>query len=185
MDSVYGLMQSTILTIPRGRKGLPALQIDIQEISNVLKRVSELERMTVYTYPELITKINGALIQAARLTAIIDIECREAANSLDVAEAIARLERAEAVLSQKGIKSSADTRDAAVTLDPDVQDAIQRRDALNALSEWSRNVRMSLERMYYTAKQIVELSARMTGDAKTPTAELSATELDKAGPYKV
>lgn len=182
MDAVYGLLESTTLMIPRGRKGLPALQIDIKEISDVLKRVTELERLTIYSYPELITKINSALIQSTRLTAIIEIEYREAQNALEVAEAVARLEKAEGVLQQKNVKSSADTRDAAVTLDPDVQEALQRRDALTALVEWSRHIRLSLERMYYSAKQIVELTSKTNVDFKVNME--GASDTTTIGPYK-
>lgn len=163
-------IESATIIIPRGRKGLAPITMDIQSITQVLSRIKELEALNVATYPEFITSINLALVQAGRLTALVEIEYKEALNSLDVAEAIARLEKAESVLQSKGVKSSADTRDAAVTLDPDVQEAIQRKDVLAAMFEWVKHLRVSVERLYFSAKQVMEFAdkSKLTMQAGSP-----------------
>lgn len=155
----YDILGSKYIMIPRGGKGLPPLQFDLTEIHEMLSRTSELERLTPLTYPEFITKVNLALIQVGRLLSLLEIEYRDAQNLLNEVEAVARLEKAEEYLRVKGVKSSADTRDAAVTLDPDVKEAAHKRDYLLSLVEWAKFLRLSLDRMYYTAKQIIELTS--------------------------
>lgn len=157
-----GILSSKYIMIPRGGKGLPPLQFDLTEINEMLSRTSELERLTPLTYPEFITKVNLALIQAGRLLSLLEVEYRDAQNLLNEAEAVARLEKAEEYLRVKGVKSSADTRDAAVTLDPDVKEAAHKRDYLLSLVEWAKFLKLSLDRMYYTAKQIIELTSTVT-----------------------
>lgn len=155
----YGLGSETSLTIPRGRDNLPPLIFDMTEIYRILARTSEIERVTPATYGQLVTEFNMGMIQLNRLVALVEIELQEAKNALDIVEATILLERVDGYLNQKGIKSSADTRKAAIILDQEYQAALHKRDALRAISEYVKGLKESLERAYFSAKQVAEFTS--------------------------
>lgn len=159
LNDGYGLGSETTLQIPRGHKGLVPMTFDMTDIYRVLSRTSEIERVTPASFGELVTDFNMGMIQLNRLIGIIEIELKEAENSLDMAESIALLERVEDYLKAKNIKSSADTREAAKILDPDVQEAIRKKDALTAISEYVKGLKMAVERAYFSAKQVAEFTS--------------------------
>lgn len=156
----YGLGSETTLMVPRGNSGLPHMSFDMTEIYRIVGRTKEIERVTPATYAELITDFNVGMIQLNRLIGLIEIELNESVNNLEMTESIALLERVEDYLKSKNLKSSTDTREAAVKLDKDVQDALRRRDALKAIQSYVSGLKNSLERAYFSAKQVSDLVSR-------------------------
>lgn len=155
----YGLGSETVLQIPRGHKGLVPIVFDMTDIYRIVGRITEIERVTPATFGELVTDFNKGMIQLNRLIGIVEIELKEAENTLDMAESVALLERVEDYLKIRGIKSSADTREAAMILDPDVQEARRRKSALLAISEYVKGLKEAIERAYFSAKQVAEFTA--------------------------
>lgn len=156
----YGLGSETTLMIPRGNVGLTPMKMDMTEVYRIIGRTSEIERVTPATYGELVTDFNMGMIQLNRIIGIIEIELGEAENSLEMAEATALLERVETVLELKKVKSSADTREAAVKLDVEVIEATRKRDALKAISSYVGGLKHSLDRAYYSAKEVTGFTSK-------------------------
>jgi hypothetical protein len=156
----YGLGSETSIVIPRGHAGLPPMVFDMTSIYKIVARTAEVERVVPATYAALVTDFNMGMIQLNRLVGLIDIELRESENGVDMARAIASLERVEPFLESKKIKSTADSRDAAITMDKDVQSAIRTRDALLATLAYAKGLKESLERAYFSAKQATDLISK-------------------------
>jgi len=116
--------------------------------------------VNVATLGPLITDFNMAMIQLNRLIGLVEHELRESENHLSIMESISLLERADKFLSERGQKSSADTRKAAVATDPEVVEATRRRDSIQAISVYVRGLKEAVERAYYSAKLIIEMKAK-------------------------
>ena len=153
----YGLGSETTLHIPRGNQGLAPMMVDMTEIYRIVSRTKEIERVTPASYAELITDFNMGMVQLNRLIGLIEIEKTEAENNLEVMRSIVLLERVENYLKARNIKSSTDTREAAIMVDKDVQDAIRRKDALTAIQAYITGLKHSLDRAYFSAKQVTDL----------------------------
>lgn len=170
-DNNWSVLGSGVLIqIPRGLKGIAPMPFDMKDIYRVMARTVEVKNVNPKTYGMLICDFNQARVQLNRLIGLVDIELREAKNSLNLAKSVAVLETVEDFLALKKIKSTADAREAAVTTDPEVQEAIRRHDSLTAISEYVKSLREDIDRAYFSAKQISEMTSkdpyqkRLTGE---------------------
>lgn len=148
------------LVIPRGRAGLAPMEIPLKAIHDIEARIPEIQRSTPTTLPDLVTQFTIGILKMSSIMAMVDLEVRDAKRTLDHARAVANLERSEAVLKAKSVKSSADTRDAAITLDPDVQTARERLDALTAAQYFLTGKNNAIEMAYHGAKKICDIFIR-------------------------
>lgn len=148
--------KSTVLTIPRGQKNLPPLLMDISEIVSALDLSRDLMGINIATYPQIISAINTALVQCTRLITTIDLELKDVSHNLEKAEAVVRLEKADSVISGKGLKTSADLRDAVVAIDLEVSELTNKKNMLVALLKYAENMKSDLERIYFSAKYVLD-----------------------------
>lgn len=158
--------EQTSLTIPRGYVPNEVMHLDIGEVNRIESRIPEIVRANPMTLTELIVDFNIALSRLSSLVARVELEMRDAERANKEAVAIALLEKVEDILKAKGIKSSADMREAVVTLDPDVKDSQQRYDILKSVSTFLSHKRSAIELAYYSAKKVNELnqlSTQMSG----------------------
>ena len=156
--SVLG--SETTLQIPRGLKNMPPLAFDVKDIFRVLARTQEVRNVNPVSYPSLVGDFNQARVQLNRLIGLVDIELREAKNGLKLTKAVSLLESADSFLVKKGLKPTADYREAAVLTDPEVQEAIRREDSLTAISEYVKSLKDDMDRAYFSAKQICEMVSK-------------------------
>jgi hypothetical protein len=157
-DDGYGLGTETTLNIPRGTLGLPSLQFDMSEIYRVVSRTKEVERVNVANYAMLVSEYNMGMIQINRLIGLVELELNEAQATHETVRAIAMLEKVDAYLAAKQIKSTADVREAAVMLDLDVQKARRNADALKAIKIYVAGLKESLVRAYFSAQHATEIA---------------------------
>lgn len=154
----YGLGSETSLMIPRGDKSLPAMYIEMTEVYRTISRIKEIPRVNTATYAELVTDFQTGMIQLNRILGLIELEYDEAKEALKHFKAVALLEKVEAVLAIKKIKSSQDTREAAVITDPDVIEATKRTNSLNALSRYVAGLKESLNTAYFSAQKAADFT---------------------------
>lgn len=152
-----GLTDEGYLVIPRGKKGLQPLSINLKLILASESKIEEIRRATGTTLPDLITSFILALNHLAKAIAVVELECREAKRYLDESKSVALLEKVEEVLRTKNIKSSADTREAVIILDPEVRDAQGRVDTLTAIQTFLYNKHGVIDRSYHGAKKICDM----------------------------
>lgn len=159
-NSLDLLGSRTAIMIPSGLKGVQATKFDMSDIYRVLDRCKEVATINPHNYGMFVADLNQTRQQVNRLIGLVDIELREASNGFNLAKAVASLETVEKFLAEKKIKSTADAREAAVMTDPDVQEAIRRKDALTAISEYVKSLREDMDRAYFSAKQIAEMKSK-------------------------
>lgn len=156
----YGLGSQTSLMVPRGNKGLAPLNFNMTNVYRVVGRTEEIQRVTPASFPELVTDFNLGMIELNRIVGLIELELKESEHTLDTLEAIAQLEKTEAYLKARNLSSTADNRKAAVVLDPDVQAATRNRDAIKAILFYVSGLKDSLERAYFSAKHVAEMTGK-------------------------
>lgn len=159
------------LILPRGRSGVGGvLIIDIREIDQYEGRIAEIARATPLTLPDLITDFNLAIAKISRAAVQVEIELRNAERALSEAKSCAILERVEDFLRAKNIKSTSDTREAAIDADVDVKMAKEKVDILKAVSTFLKDKTKAFEMAYYGAREVTRMNT------KTPDQRLTGGE---------
>jgi hypothetical protein len=141
-------ISNNAITIPRGKRGLSPITIDISKVQSIESRIPELARSTPITMPELVTQFTIGIAEMARLIALVQIELNDAERALDESRSISLLERAEDVLRSKGIKSSADY---------DVKEARETYDILKAILSFLHGKRDAIEMAYHGTKKVCDV----------------------------
>ena len=161
------------LIIPRGRKGLDPLSIHLKDIHDIEARIPEIKRSTPITLPDLVTEFTLGILKMSKILAMIELEVNEAKRTLEHDRAVALLEKADADLTLRKVKSSTDTREASIALNPDVMDSQSRLDALLAVKSFLMGKNNALEMAYHGAKKICDVYI------KTPSSPLYGGEKDE------
>ena len=89
---------------------------------------------------------------------MVDYEVSQASTNVDRVEAVILLDKAADILKKKGISSSADMREAVVQTDPEYQDAVNRLQALKAMSALLKGKLETFKRAYFDAKDVIKLA---------------------------
>jgi hypothetical protein len=150
-------MGSDLLIIPRGRPGLSPLKMDLGDIRRIADRLPEIKRATAMTLADLIVDFNIGLLRLAKAISIVDLELKEAEMQYKEVKSMAILEKIELILKDKGVKSTSDTREAAMYLDPAVKEARGRMDLLTVVSTYLRDQHHAFELAYNGAKKICDI----------------------------
>jgi|GEM_PF-3790032 len=156
--------QNNMLIIPRGRPGLPAISIDLTRIVQIENRIPEMARASAITAGELIMEFNSGLLHIARAISLVELELYDAEQALEETEAEALLDRVEKVLSFKNVKSSADTRAAALALDREVSASRSRVSGLKVTADYLRSRMKAVEYAYHGTKKILEINNRLSSE---------------------
>lgn len=145
------------IVIPKGKKGSEYMTVDLSAVYVVESRIPEIQRSTPVTLPELVTVFITGLLQITRIIALVELETKEAKRVLEHTKAVVLLERVEAILKEKSIKSSTDTREAAILLDPEYAEAREKYDILTAIQTFLAGKHNAIENAYHGAKKICDV----------------------------
>lgn len=156
--------QNNQLIIPRGRPGLPAISIDLTRIIQIENRIPEMARASLVTAAELIMEFNSGMLHLARAISLVELELYDAEQALEEIEAESLLDRVEKVLASKNVKSSADTRAAALAIDQEVRSARSRVSGLKVTADYLRSRMKAVEYAYHGTKKILEINNRLPGE---------------------
>lgn len=130
-------------------------EIDASGVYESLDRISEIQRATPATSGELMTSFINGMSLTSRLISILEIELLRTKSLLEQAEAIAKLDKVEKVLKEKGYaKSSADLRDAVVILDEDVQKFKVKYEKLMVLNKFFSSKYNEIKEALYATKKV-------------------------------
>jgi hypothetical protein len=161
-DDASGVPGGTpYLIVPRGRKELSPLNLDMREIYRIEGRIQDISTANPATMPDLISDFNRGYAMLGGMVAKVQLELSEAEIALREAKSIALLDKVDKVLSEKGQKSSADLRDAVVQMDQDVKEASRRVSVLEAYLTLLNNKAKSFEMAYHGTKKVSEIQARI------------------------
>lgn len=160
MDNTGLGLEGNSLTVPRGRRGLPPLTLDMENIYTSFNKIKELERATPMTLANLMTSFLLGMAQLSKIMTLVELESKDAKRELERNSAIALLEKVEGILEKKKVKSTADTREAALALDPDLVESKEKYDMLIAVSSFLHNKYSELLNAYHAAKKIADIWSR-------------------------
>lgn len=147
------------INLPRGRAGLPPLQIDMTEVYRGETRLSEVAAANDATALELTSYFNEVCNLTSKYLAWIEYEIVEAKKEFDRAKAVVVLDQMpeEAKkLKDAGIKSNEDFREALITRDPACNARQDVVDQLNAMKKLLEGKFWSFLRAYNTANSVAE-----------------------------
>lgn len=159
MNSMVSLNERYLsLVVPKGNGAVEPIMVDISPVSNALRRVPEIQRVTTANAGELMSIFTSAMTNASRAMSLVELELLSSKRNLKIVRAISILDRVESVLAERKIKSTADTREAALDLDPDVAQAQERLDILTVLSTELYNNYTELKEALYSTKKALDAS---------------------------
>ncbi len=151
---------SANISLPRGN-GLKPLILDMTKVYEVESRIGEIAHSNPMTFPVLVSEFNLSYIQISKMVAAVQLEKAQVETMLNQAKSVALLDTVELTLANKKIKSTADTREAALHLDPQVQEFTQRLNMLEAVHTLLKDKAKGIEMAYHAAKKVAELNARI------------------------
>lgn len=188
MSDETGLASRTTLSVPRGYNNLPPMVLEMSEIYRIEDRISEIRLANPMNIPSLISDFLSGYIQVTKHLAKVQLEKSEAEIALREAKSICILDKAEAVLAEKKQKSTADTREAVLHMDPQVQAISQRLNMLEAVFTLLRDKSRALEMAYHGAKHVSTVQShipdsRNYGGYSGQGQEAPAATVGKVGSY--
>lgn len=162
------MSQSNVLTVPRGKDGLPPLSLEMGEIYSAEKRLKELAYVTPSTSGELRAYFNEMTNNCTKYIAWIayEVVVAEKRFSDEKARVILEVLPEEVVkLKETGLKPNDDWREAIVTRDEGCRKAKDIIDMLKAVQKMLENRAKTFERAYFSAIDTSEKRGRV---AATP-----------------
>lgn len=144
----------TSLIVPRGRPGLAPLLISLSEIHRIENRILEIRESNPATMPDLIADFNYGYILLGKAISKVQLELSEAEIAYNEIKSITLLDKVEGILEEKGIKSTADMREAALLSNSEVIEAKRRIGLLESYMSLLTNKAKSLEMAYHGAKEV-------------------------------
>lgn len=148
---------SSLLVLPRGKPGLPPLQLDMQLVNTAEKRLKEVAFVNPTTCLELSSFFNEACNEVTKYEAWIEYEILEAEKSLNKIKAQIIVDKLPALakdLKDSGQKPNEAWRDAIITLDCDYERALDIVNSLYAVKMLLRGKSESFKRAYFSAKDV-------------------------------
>jgi hypothetical protein len=169
MADVSGSLLSgqKMLEIPRGRGVGSPLAFNATPIYSAIEQIDQIRRATPMTAPDLMATFTMAMHSSSKLISLLELEKSYAEASLREAKAIAILDRADAMLATRNMKSTADLREAVVNLDPDVVASRERLDQLNTMLTFFTNTYQELREALYGTKKICDIYLKIPNDPNT------------------
>lgn len=152
-------LSDNILTVPT-IDGNNSYKVNLTVINNACNVIEEIKTANVDTLPRLIGTFTLAMTNLTNIIAGVEAQLSKCERELDWKRSIFFIESAEGYLLSKGIKSTADAREAAVTIQPEVMMATVIRDQTKAALSFLTNKKKDLDSAYTGCKKIADLKAR-------------------------
>jgi hypothetical protein len=149
------LTTETTLTLPAGDPLAPDILLDLQAILMAEIRQGEVANVTPQKAPELLAVFNENWRDLHKVITQLTAERNRAEKEVAKRKAVLLLEIVPQRLSQKGIASTADTREAVVTLDEKHCMLQERADQIEAIVEYLKGKLKSFENAFSSVKKIM------------------------------
>lgn len=148
-------LNEDFLRVVRGKPNSGIISIALSELRQIEDRISEIATVTPHKAPELLATFNRAFLELDKYVKQIELEVNIAKQHQSMIKAGILLDKAEEVFKAKGLKASADLRQALVDLDPDYQNATERLNALEAAREYLKGKQKGIEMAYGSVRKII------------------------------
>jgi hypothetical protein len=143
------------LMVLKGRPNSGVMSIPLTEIRLAESRIEEVATVTGHKAPELMSMFNRTYLDIDEIIRTIDLEVIYAKQNQSLVRSQILLDKVEEVFKQRGIKPSADLRQAVLDADPDYQSASMRVSALEAAREFFKGKQKGIEMAYSSVRKIL------------------------------
>lgn len=131
------------------------LALDLNEILAVEARIGEIAHVNPHKAPELLAAFNKAWLDAGDHLNKLEEEINNGEQYIGQVRGEILLDRADGILRERGLKGSADLRQAIVDTDPEYIEASSRLRALQAARASLKNKQKAFEMAYHSVRRIV------------------------------
>ena len=143
------------LLVLKGRPNTGVMSIPMSEIRLAEARIEEVATVTGHKAPELMSMFNRVYLKIDEIVRMIELEVIHAKQNQAMVRSQILLDKVEDVFKAKGIKPSADLRQAVLDADPDYQAASMRTSALEAAREFFKGKQKGIEMAYSSVRKIL------------------------------
>lgn len=147
------------IIVPRGTQSGSAFRIDLKPILVAEARAVEVSAVTKHKAGELLRCFNEAWRIVKQHIAVQFKNRADAEKKLNETHALILLDKVPGILKEKGISSSADTREAVISLQPEYQEALENYNYINAVVAYLETKAMFFERSFQSVKKLTENNA--------------------------
>jgi hypothetical protein len=158
-------LDSNVLVIPRGTKGLSSIKIDMSKVYEAESRLPETSYVNPTSAVELTSAFNQASGLVAKYIGWINYEILQAEQEFDLCKAVVILDKVPeqaGKLKELGIKPNEDYRNALITRDPDCQAALDTLNKLKASKEFLEAKHKLFDRSYYSCRNLINQPTKYT-----------------------
>ncbi len=158
-------LDSNVLVIPRGTRGLDPIKLDMSKVYDVESRLHETSFVTTSSAVELTSVFNQGSGLVAKYLCWVNYEILQAEKELDLCKAVVILDKLPgqaAKLKELGIKPNEDYRNAMIMRDTDCQTFLDVLNGLKAAKEFLESKHKLFERAYYGCRNVIGQPTKYT-----------------------
>jgi tetrahydromethanopterin S-methyltransferase subunit G len=148
-------LREDALRVVRGKPNSGIIVVPLENFRNIEARIDEIATVTPHKAPELLSTFNRAFLDLDVFIKQVELEVHAAKMYMATVKATILLDRAEEYFKERGIKGSADLRQALVDADPDYQNASERVNALESAREFLKGKQKGIEMAYSSVRKII------------------------------
>lgn len=148
-------LKEDALRVVRGKPNSGIICVPLVELRRVEGRIEEIATVTPHKAPELLSTFNRAFLDLDGYIKQIELEVNIAKQFQSTVRATILLDKAEEYFKERGIKGSADLRQALVDSDVDYQNASERVNALESAREFLKGKQKGIEMAYSSVRKII------------------------------
>ncbi len=147
------------IVCPRGSGAGSPIIIDLKAILKAESRVIEVQAVTPTKAGELLATFNVSWRDLHQHIVFLEKEKNDAERSLNRIRSTIVLDKVPEILKARNLTNNEHHREAVVTLDPEYQEAEERMDIIEAISELLKGKLKSFEMAYTSVKKLLGESA--------------------------
>lgn len=158
-------LDSNVLVIPRGTKGLASIKLDMSKVYETEARLHETSYVNPHSAVELTSVFNQGSGLVAKYICWINYEILQAEKELDLCKAVVILDKVPEQahkLKELGIKPNEDYRNALITRDPECRAALDVLNGLKAAKEFLETKHKLFDRSYYSCRNLINQPTKYT-----------------------
>ena len=144
------------LAVRVGVDGVSKMRVfDLSDVYEAQDRIEEVAFVTPHKAPELLAYFNKVWLKVDEISNLLEMEMAEAKKNVAVKRSEIILDRCEAIFKEKGLKASADLRQAVVDADPDYITLVDIQNSLEAAIAFLSGKQKGIEMAYGSVRKIL------------------------------
>jgi hypothetical protein len=148
-------IENHVLMVRKAQPNSGGFRFDLNYVVAVESRIEEISIVTPHKAPELLAAFNRAWLELGQAVGKLEEAENDATQYASLVKGEILLDKAEDILKSKGLKGSADLRQAVIDTDPTYREAIDKLNAIRAAREFLKIKQKAIEMAYLSVRKIV------------------------------